>query len=69
MDSLTEIREEKKRLEEDLIMLVQNRICEFYKQVPIAIENIYISIDKITTIGSKCPAGAVVNIRVTLEDI
>lgn len=68
MDSLTEIREEKKRLEEDLIMLVQNRISEFYKQVPIAVENIYISIDKITTIGSKRP-GAIVNVRITLEDI
>jgi hypothetical protein len=68
MDSLSEIREEKKRLEEDLIMLIQNRISEFYKQVPIAVENIYISIDKITTIGSKYP-GAIVNVRITLEDI
>jgi hypothetical protein len=68
MDSLTKIREEKKRLEEDLIMLVQNRINEFYKDVPISIENIYISADKVTTFGEKHPL-SVINVRIDLEDI
>jgi hypothetical protein len=68
MDSLSEIREEKKRLEEDLVMLIQNRINEFYKQVPIAVENIYISADKVTTVGDSHPL-SIVNVRITLEDI
>jgi len=68
MDSLTKIREEKKRLEEDLIMLVQNRINEFYKDIPISIEDIYISTDKVTTFGNSHPL-SIVNVRITLEDI
>jgi hypothetical protein len=58
----------KSQLEQDLTMLIQNRVNEFVREAGVSIDSIYTKVYTAKEIGGKI-VGSTVDIEIRLEDI